>query len=71
MLHATNVRVGQLAQNELQGGEPSWRSEGYADDSWVHILDHDHGEHKIRTCNDEKLVVLLVSPVFCARVDSD
>jgi hypothetical protein len=68
MLEATDGRVGQLAQNELQGGEPSWRSEGYADDSWVHILDHDHGESKIRICNDQKLAEVLVSLVLCDRV---
>ncbi|OSS54163.1 hypothetical protein B5807_00375 [Epicoccum nigrum] len=54
---------GQLAQHELKESEPSWRSEGYAKDSYVEILDHNHGESRIRRCNDAELdVVLAESP---------
>ena len=53
--------LGQLAQHELKESEPSWRSEGYAKDSYVEILDHNHGESRIRRCNDAELDVVLVS----------
>jgi len=55
------THLGQLAQHELKESEPSWRSEGYAKDSCVEILDHDHGESKIRCCNDRELGIVLVS----------
>ena len=59
--HKAYTHLGQLAQQELKEGEPSWRSEGYAEDSHVDILDHDHGESKIRCCNDAELDIVLVS----------
>lgn len=51
---------GQLAQHELKAGEPSWRSEGYAKDSHVEILDHHYGKSVVRTCNDRELDTILV-----------
>lgn len=60
-LSAANVRIGQLAQNELQESEPSWRSEGYAEDSYVRVLDLRYdGSHNIRTCNDKEVATALV-----------
>jgi hypothetical protein len=59
--HKAYTHSGQLAQHELKESEPSWRSEGYAKDSHVEILDHNHGESRIRCCNDAELDIVLVS----------
>ncbi|XPS96524.1 hypothetical protein M3J09_005789 [Ascochyta lentis] len=53
---------GQLAKQELKAGVPSWRSEGYAEDSSVEVLDHDHGVGKARRCNDSDLDQVLAEP---------
>lgn len=58
---SADIKAGQLAQHELKESEPSWRSEGYAAESSVCILDHHDGVGKIRTCNDNELDELLVS----------
>lgn len=60
MLAKADVRAGQLAQHELKESEPSWRSEGYANDSHVKVLDHQRGIGEIRTCDDREIDVILV-----------
>ena len=52
---------GQFAQRELKEKACSWRSEGYAEDSRVHIFDHHEGVGSIRICNDNDIDRLLVS----------
>lgn len=58
---------GQLAKQELKAEARSWRSEGYADDSHIYILDHNNGVGNIRTCDDEGIDSVLVIH-FCLRL---
>ncbi|KAF1932590.1 uncharacterized protein M421DRAFT_416215 [Didymella exigua CBS 183.55] len=59
---------GQLARHELKESEPSWRSESYAKDSSLRILDHHQGVGTIRTCNNRELDEVLAGPPRQLRI---
>lgn len=54
---------GQLAEQELKAETRSWRSEGYAKDFNIQILDHDHGVGRNRFCSDADIAQMLVRRV--------
>lgn len=53
---------GQLAQQELKTETRSWRSEGYAAESNVLVLDHHHGVGTKRYCSDADIHQILDEP---------